>query len=50
MKSAHTKAHVLTVGIKAVRVIPGVLPLCNPMADLYKSLISHGHIVPVSTP
>lgn len=35
MKSAHTKADVLTVGIKAARVIPADLPL-SPTADLYK--------------
>lgn len=47
MKSANTKACVLTVGIKVVRVIPGVLPL-SPVADLYKRLISQSaslHIV-----
>lgn len=48
MKSAHTKAYVLTVGIKVVRVIPGVLPL-SPLADLYNGLISHRHRAPVST-
>lgn len=48
MKSAHTKAHVLTVGIKEARVIPGVLPL-SPQADLYKRLISHRQRVPVPT-
>lgn len=33
MKSAYTKAIVLTVGIKAVRVIPGVLPLYSLVPD-----------------
>lgn len=33
MKSAHTEADVLTVGIKAVGVIPGDLPL-SPVVDL----------------
>lgn len=48
MKSPHTKAYVLTVGIRLVRVIPGVLPL-SPVADLYKRPISPRHRVPVST-
>lgn len=48
MKSAHTKACALTVGIRAVGVIPGVLPL-SPVADLNKRPISHRHRVPVST-
>lgn len=48
MKSAHTKADVLTVEIKVVRVIPEDLPL-SPMPDLYKRPISHSHRVPVST-
>lgn len=49
MKSAHTKVDVLTVEIKAVRVIPEDLPL-SPVPDLYKRPISHSHKVPVSTP
>ncbi|AWP20708.1 Hypothetical protein SMAX5B_001749 [Scophthalmus maximus] len=50
MKSAHTKANVLTVGIKAVGVMPGVLPLCGPAADLCGRPISRRHRRPVSTP
>lgn len=48
MKSARTKANVLTVGIMVVRVIPEVAPL-SPAADLYKRLISHRDREPVST-